>query len=265
MTTMTAHDRCVCVVATGLLDPRQRSTDKRPECQRKSSCIGDIMFDWIWKTFLAGEVPDTPGPAQDAPHSMEVETNAIPLTGASTDQATFNLVDRSLSEPEKVAGDARALREQQGEEKATYQDLADQGSQFSTSIATTNPSDGTAPPYVSGPKPCPIVSCEFDDMFERLMAFREEHGHCCVPRVYKKDEALSTWAIKMRRISRKASPRDSNTTSSRTKSDSADYTPTLTALQMERLKDVGFEWRTSERRSKSAASKKSIKAKTQGK
>jgi Helicase associated domain len=224
------------------------------------------MFDWIWKTFLAGEVPDTPGPVQDASHTMEVDTQAVPFAATATDQASVSVVDQSLSEPEKVTGDARALREQQGDEKATEQDLAAQGSQSSVSIMATSrskkPSDGTAPPHLSGPKPSPIVSGEFDDMFDRLVAFREEHGHCRVPRVYKKDEALSTWAIKMRRISRKASPRASNTTSSRTASDSADDTPTLTALQIERLEDMGFEWRTRVRRSKSAASKKSIKAKS---
>jgi Helicase associated domain len=224
------------------------------------------MFDWIWKTFLAGEVPHTPGPVQDASPTMEVETQAVPLAAAATDQASVNLVDQSLSEPEKVTGDARALREQQGEGKATDQDLAAPGSRSSIVASTghSNPSDGTAPPHLSGPKPS-IVSGEFDEMFDRLVAFREEHGHCRVPRVYKKDEALSTWAAKMRRISRKASVRDANRTSSRTSSDSADDTPTLTALQIERLKDVGFEWRTRVRRSKSAASKKSTKAKAQAK
>jgi hypothetical protein len=34
---------------------------------------------------------------------------------------------------------------------------------------------------------------QWDFMFNRLLKFREEHGHCLVPKRYAKDQKLGTW------------------------------------------------------------------------
>ena len=82
---------------------------------------------------------------------------------------------------------------------------------------------------------------DFDEMIIKLQEYRKLNGHCRVPIRFKDDRRLGKWVQKLREkrteLSKKGeefeSPRKNNKLTSRT----------LTKERVQRLDDLGFEWR----------------------
>jgi phage pi2 protein 07 len=75
----------------------------------------------------------------------------------------------------------------------------------------------------------------WDAMFDRLVAFKEEHGHCLVPNRYKEDPKLGAWVSTQRR-QRKAILEEKF------------QSTILSHNRIERLNAIGFVWYTSDPR-----------------
>ena len=43
-----------------------------------------------------------------------------------------------------------------------------------------------------------IYNDQWNNMFERLTAYKRQHGDCLVPKAYKEDQALGSWVHKQR-------------------------------------------------------------------
>ena len=111
-------------------------------------------------------------------------------------------------------------------------------------------------------QPQPKINASFDAMFERLMLFKQEHGHVDVPLNYKKDRELGRWVsglrVKKKNISKEEEDCDpdagsgedetddqnvdtdtNNETAEKAKRGSRKY---LTKERIEILDNVGFSW-----------------------
>ncbi|KAL3801964.1 hypothetical protein HJC23_010308 [Cyclotella cryptica] len=82
---------------------------------------------------------------------------------------------------------------------------------------------------------------DFDELFEKLVEYRKQNGHCNVPIRYKDDRRLGKWISKLREKKRELSK------------SGEEYEPakpsekltgrTLTRDRIERLDSIGFQWR----------------------
>lgn len=90
-----------------------------------------------------------------------------------------------------------------------------------------------------------ILQHRWDNMFSRLAAFKERHGHCLVPNRYEGDRSLGAWVSTQRRHykTKSASAGGDNPDSGA----STASTP-LTDDRVRRLRDIGFVWATSDPR-----------------
>jgi hypothetical protein len=71
----------------------------------------------------------------------------------------------------------------------------------------------------------------WDAMFERLVAFKEKHGHCLVPNRYKDDPKLGSWVTTQRR-QRKAFLEEKF------------QSTIISQNRIDRLDEIGFVWST---------------------
>lgn len=76
----------------------------------------------------------------------------------------------------------------------------------------------------------PYQDKKWQGSFQRLLKFKNEFGHCCVPNSYTKDVALARWVKRQRHQYRKLEENDP--------------TSTLTTSRLEKLESVGFVWHT---------------------
>lgn len=87
-------------------------------------------------------------------------------------------------------------------------------------------------------RPGPLVDraksasqCKWEQMFERLLVFKREHGDCLVPNRYPQEPALGSWVSTQRRQYKILT------------SNSTESTP-MTAERARKLESVGFVWQT---------------------
>jgi hypothetical protein len=102
------------------------------------------------------------------------ETSA-PATGTNRNTSTKNQHQHQKEEDEEEEG------------------LAEDG--FASSTASTTSSQ-KAGGYVSK---CSVLQQKWNQMYERLFIFKQEHGHCLVPNRYVKHHALGAWVSTQRR------------------------------------------------------------------
>ena len=76
----------------------------------------------------------------------------------------------------------------------------------------------------------------WDAMFDRLVQFQQEHGHCLVPNRYPEDPSLGAWVSTQRRHYKILM-------TGRT-----DQTTPMTEERASRLESIGFAWETSDPR-----------------
>ena len=78
----------------------------------------------------------------------------------------------------------------------------------------------------------PTLQMKWDQMYSRLLAFREREGHCLVPNRYKLDRSLGQWVSAQRRQYKQMR--------------NGEDTP-MTEERAKLLESVGFKWATLER------------------
>lgn len=83
-----------------------------------------------------------------------------------------------------------------------------------------------------------ILQAKWDSMFDRLILFKKENGHCLVPNRYQQDKALGTWVSAQRRAF-KMQNRDGKLSKR-----------SISEKRIKRLNEVGFAWTTSNPRYK---------------
>lgn len=71
----------------------------------------------------------------------------------------------------------------------------------------------------------------WEEMFKRLMKFREKNGHCLVPNRYPDDRQLGTWVARQRRQYKSFCSQSDTSTQ-------------MTPERASRLQQIGFEWAT---------------------
>ena len=77
----------------------------------------------------------------------------------------------------------------------------------------------------------------WESMFARLIDFKEKHGHCLVPNRFEEDRSLGAWVSTQRRHYKLMASKNFDQSS----------TP-LTKERIQKLRDVGFVWATSDPR-----------------
>ena len=92
-----------------------------------------------------------------------------------------------------------------------------------------------------GKGPTPNSACalqhRWENMFDRLLAFKAKHGHCLVPNRYDEDRSLGAWVSTQRRHYKAIESGHHH----------HDSTP-LTEERVTKLRDIGFVWATSDPR-----------------
>lgn len=83
------------------------------------------------------------------------------------------------------------------------------------------------------------VAGDFDEIFERLVRFKDEYGHCRVPRSYE-DSKLSNWVNGIRHT--KSKLRQKGLELEEPPLGKKILAKTLTAERLERLNSIGFAW-----------------------
>uniref|UniRef100_A0A7S1ZFL4 Helicase-associated domain-containing protein n=1 Tax=Trieres chinensis TaxID=1514140 RepID=A0A7S1ZFL4_TRICV len=78
----------------------------------------------------------------------------------------------------------------------------------------------------------PTLQMKWDQMYHRLLSFRERHGHCLVPNRYKEDRSLGQWVSAQRRQYKQMQ--------------AGEDTP-MTEERAKMLEGMGFVWATLER------------------
>jgi hypothetical protein len=74
----------------------------------------------------------------------------------------------------------------------------------------------------------PYQDRQWRGMFQKLIQYKLQHGHCCVPHSYQDDQKLARW-VKRQRYQHK-------------KFEDKDPTSTMTADRIEELNTIGFVW-----------------------
>ncbi|CAB9527020.1 helicase [Seminavis robusta] len=72
-----------------------------------------------------------------------------------------------------------------------------------------------------------VVKDQWKIQFDKMLAFKQENGHCCIPKAYKKDKALGAWVHRQRyhyKLYHEGKPTQ------------------LTPERIQLLKSVGFSW-----------------------
>ena len=92
-----------------------------------------------------------------------------------------------------------------------------------------------------GKAPTPSNTCalqnRWDNMFDRLLAFKAKHGHCLVPNRYNEDRSLGAWVSTQRRHYKAIESGNP----------SHDPNP-MTEERVSKLREIGFVWATSDPR-----------------
>ena len=99
----------------------------------------------------------------------------------------------------------------------------------------------TSEDNLGSPRPdgIPILQHRWETMFQRLLLFKEKHGHCLVPNRYPEDRSLGAWVSTQRRHFK----------TSVASGDDEDFVSTpLTAERVRRLQEIGFVWATSDQK-----------------
>ena len=86
-----------------------------------------------------------------------------------------------------------------------------------------------------GGKPFSTLQAKWDEMFDRLVAYKNENGNCLVPNRYEKDSSLGAWVSTQRRQYKILT------------SGSSESTP-MTPQRAQRLNSIGFVWATKDPR-----------------
>mmetsp|Transcript_5884 Transcript_5884/g.13954 ORF Transcript_5884/g.13954 Transcript_5884/m.13954 type:complete len:231 (-) Transcript_5884:20-712(-) len=76
----------------------------------------------------------------------------------------------------------------------------------------------------------PCQDKKWNGSFQRLIKFKNEFGHCCVPHSYAEDPALARWVKRQRHQYKKFKDNDPSST--------------LTTSRLEQLESVGFVWQS---------------------
>ena len=87
----------------------------------------------------------------------------------------------------------------------------------------------------AGRKPFSTLQAKWDEMFDRLVAYKNENGNCLVPNRYEKDSSLGAWVSTQRRQYKILT------------SGSSESTP-MTPQRAQRLNSIGFVWATKDPR-----------------
>lgn len=78
------------------------------------------------------------------------------------------------------------------------------------------------------------IESHWDQMFRRLLAYKEQYGDCLVPSRYEADLKLAKWVETQRQESKKAI-------------DGRSANPRLTEERLRRLESIGFEWKVKQK------------------
>ena len=96
-----------------------------------------------------------------------------------------------------------------------------------------------------------FYSKQWDQMFDRLLKFKEEHGHCLVPKRYPADQRLGTWVHTQRiQFKKLLSGKTTGDTQSEGEEESEmsagksedEMNYRLTDDRRKRLEEIGFCW-----------------------
>jgi hypothetical protein len=87
---------------------------------------------------------------------------------------------------------------------------------------------------------------QWDVMFDKLLKFKEENGHCLVPKRYPEDQRLSTWVhtqrVQYRRSMSGGATADAKKDSPEEESAEVEPAARLTDDRFRRLENIGFVW-----------------------
>ncbi|CAJ1933021.1 unnamed protein product [Cylindrotheca closterium] len=79
---------------------------------------------------------------------------------------------------------------------------------------------------------------QWQAQFQKLVQFKLQHGHCCVPHSYSRDPTLARWVKRQRyQYKKKMSYKVGDTTTSRSTTQS-----TFSTRRIQELEAIGFVW-----------------------
>jgi Helicase associated domain len=163
-----------------------------------------MVFTWVWKSSPGGERMEGEGvegsndSSNEAParsKQEENETTAAPAVKSAMGESSIQ---------ETSQGSNDAVHSSSGRKNKTIASTPSQSQKKSrlSEEKSTEQNDGpdgdishVAPSSVSAIR----MSYPFDVMYERLVAFHREKGHCRVPQNYKGDPQLASWVKNLRR------------------------------------------------------------------
>ena len=85
----------------------------------------------------------------------------------------------------------------------------------------------------------------FEDMFQKLIEYKEEHGNCQVPKTLNNE--LSKWVISIKNMYRRIKAKDGNSNNHKSNKPGPKGTVLLTPDRFQRLQDLGFVFCSTEK------------------
>jgi Helicase associated domain len=157
-----------------------------------------MVFNWVWKNAPEGEGVESVEGSNDS-------NNAAPVMSKQDENETAAksvVVESSNQETSHESKDAPAHDNSGRKNKSTVSlpSRPQKKSRLSEektaeAIDGQDAGDDAAPPSGTATR----MSYPFNVMYERLVAFHREKGHCRVPQNYKADPQLASWVKNLRR------------------------------------------------------------------
>jgi Helicase associated domain len=217
------------------------------------------MFDWLWKRLGGGGgiSSETTAAADDS--KTNDNNNAKKEEGAGTTAENKNdgvagafkeikaiKVKPTIAKVQSSSSTTSAGSALTAVRTGNTRPIAGSSNKNTTApsskqAATIKKKDGTM--TVMRGRPAKLT---FDNMYERLVSYKAQHGHCCVPSTYKDDPALASFVRKTRRHYKaikewEATSGETLSTKTTTPLETVTSVP-LTLYQIQQLEKIDFVW-----------------------
>lgn len=159
-----------------------------------------MVFNWVWKNVPGGERVEGEG-LEGSNDSI----NSAPLLSQQDENGTGVKSVVGESPIQETSQESRDAAHGNGGQKnksiATPPSRSQKKPRFSEKSAETTVKQNLGDKSDVSPSPgtATRMSYPFDVMYERLVAFHREKGHCRVPQNYKGDPQLASWVKNLRR------------------------------------------------------------------
>ena len=198
-----------------------------------------MVFNWVWKNMLGGtesgvnedgtttaEVSESTNSATPVPNSAVEKPSSKKTDVANRGAAkTPKVGDTTLPVVTEVKKNGSANTASRGRKNKLITTESTDAKKMRVAVPGDDAKAAASSSTAEATDPLTSASRQsypFDEMYARLVAYKEEKGHCRVPQNYKEDRKLAAWVKNIRRNQKPGKVVDEK--------------------QIEQLNAIGFQW-----------------------